>query len=75
MNADSGIEAAAKRDCDWLLQSSAAKKLTRAEAEGLVILAFTVGAAWALDCPDMVTLARAQHEAIVAKRNAGGRDG
>jgi hypothetical protein len=49
------IEAAAKRHCDWLLRSGA--------DESAVILAFTIGAAWALDEHAMIALARAQFEA------------
>lgn len=66
---DHEIETAAKRDCDWLLRSAVVRKLDRKEAEALIILAFTVGAAWALDRPDMVELARAQAEVRLLRRN------
>jgi hypothetical protein len=54
------VEAAAKRYCRRLLDSKSAHMLPKDRAEALVILAFTFGAAWALDRPDMVDLAEAQ---------------
>ena len=49
------IEAAAKEHCDWLIEKSGAL--------AVVILAFTIGAAWALGETEMIELARAQNEA------------
>jgi hypothetical protein len=61
------VEAAAKLHCRTLLNSQSARMLPRDRAEALIILAFTFGAAWALDRPDMIALAEAQ---IDARRGA-----
>jgi hypothetical protein len=42
--------------CSKLLTSDAAQMLPRAQAEALVIIAFTLGVAWARDEPDMLEL-------------------
>jgi hypothetical protein len=53
------VEDAARQHCRRLLKG--VKRDSREEA--LVILAFTFGAAWALDRPDMIALAEAQMDA------------
>jgi len=58
------IDQAARQHCANLLTSSAAKALPRDMAEALVIIAFTYGAAWALDRPDMIDLGDAQLDSI-----------
>lgn len=58
------LEAIAREHCARLLTSKAAQALPREQAEGLVILAFTLGAAWCLDCPDMIELANAQFDSL-----------
>lgn len=64
----SQLEAIAREQCAKLLTSSAAKRFPE-EAQALVILAFTYGAAWALDRPDMVELGNAQIDANRALRD------
>lgn len=59
-----GIEQAARQHCANLLTSSAARALPKDMAEALVIIAFTYGAAWALDRPDMIELGDAQFDAM-----------
>lgn len=61
---DSGIEQAALHTCATLLTSNTARALPDEQAKALVILAFTYGAAWALDRPDMIGLGDAQLEAL-----------
>lgn len=61
------VETEAKKHCKRLLDSKTAKILPRHKAEALVILAFTFGAAWALDRPDMIELANAQIDARKAE--------
>lgn len=62
-----GIEGIAREHCARLLQSKAARSIPTDVAEGLVILAFTFGAAWALERPDMIELAHAQFDSIKAQ--------
>lgn len=60
----SQLEAIAREHCAKLLTSKAAQALPREHAEGLVIIAFTLGAAWGLDCLDMIELANAQFDSL-----------
>lgn len=60
------IEAAALKHCEFLLGKS--QGVVRDALKATVVLAFTVGAAWALDRPDMIELAKAQMESIRARR-------
>lgn len=62
-DSDPNLDAVARRLCARLLSSNAAKRLTPAQAEGLVIIAFAVGAAWALNLPDIVAYIEAQMRA------------
>jgi len=57
------IEGVARKHCARLLRSAAARRDPKG-AEALVILAFTFGAAWALDRPDMIELAGAQMDGL-----------
>jgi hypothetical protein len=58
------IEEAALQHCAKLLTTAAAQAIPREHAEGLLILAFTYGAAWALDRRDMIELGDAQLDAL-----------
>lgn len=62
--APSKLEQIAREHCSRLLDSKTAKALPREQAEGLVIIAFTLGAAWGMDCPDMIELANAQFDSL-----------
>jgi hypothetical protein len=64
---DSAFETIAREHCAKLLNSRAGKRCG-ADAEALVILAFTFGAAWALDRPDMLELGNAQIEAMRSEK-------
>jgi hypothetical protein len=59
-----GLEKIAREHCARLLDSKAAKALPREQAEGLAIIAFTIGAAWGMDRPDMIELANAQFDSL-----------
>lgn len=59
-----GLEEAARTHCANLLTSSAARALPKSMAEALVIIAFTYGAAWALDRPDMIALGDAHLDSM-----------
>jgi hypothetical protein len=50
------FEDEAREHCSKLLNSGAAQLLPRAQADALVIIAFTIGAVWALDEPDMLEM-------------------
>lgn len=63
------VEAAAREYCARLLTSSAARALPKDAREALVIVAFSLGAAWALNRPDMADLANAQMDAMRAQRD------
>lgn len=67
---DNPIEAAAREHCAKLLTSQTAQMLPPNLAEAFATLAFTIGAAWALDRQDMIDLANAQIDSIRAA-NAG----
>lgn len=54
----------ARKYCAKILESSAARALPKEQAEALAIIAFTYGACWALNEPDMVTLGDAQLESL-----------
>lgn len=58
------IESAAKKICAKLLTTNTAMALPEGVAEALVILAFTYGAAWAINSGDMLALADAHIEAL-----------
>jgi len=60
----SNLEVIARQYCERLLNSGAAKLLPPAQRDALIIIAFTFGAAWALDAPDMVALGNAQIESL-----------
>lgn len=64
------VEAAARDYCGKLLQSETAQMLSPDRAEAFAIVAFALGAAWALDRPDIRAIADAQTDSIRA-RNAG----
>jgi hypothetical protein len=61
------VERAAIKHCSRLLQSETAKMLPHDAAVAFAVLAFTLGAAWALDRPDMIDLANAQLDSIRAQ--------
>jgi hypothetical protein len=61
------MERAALKHCAGLLQSDTARMLPRELADAFAILAFTLGAAWALDRTDMLELANAQLDSIRAQ--------
>jgi hypothetical protein len=50
------IEAEARKHCDWLLETEFVRLHPR--AIDVVILAFTIGAAWGLDKPELIEGAR-----------------
>lgn len=54
------VEIAALKCCATLLETPTAKRLPRDLAEAFAIAAFSVGAAWALDRPDLIELANAE---------------
>lgn len=60
------IEVAAREHCARLLNSQTASLLPPHLAEGLVILAFTFGAAWALELPHLIELGNAQLDSMRA---------
>ena len=61
------VEAAARDYCAKLLDSPTAKMLPPDLALAFAILAFTLGAAWALDRPDLRDLAHAMSDSHRAK--------
>lgn len=63
------VEAAAREYCARLLTSRAAQVLPKDSREALVIVAFSLGAAWALNRPDMIELADAQMDSMRAQRD------
>lgn len=65
---DGEVEQAARQYCANILTSRAAKALGKDTAEALVIIAFTYGAAWALDRPDMIVLGDAQLDSIRSEK-------
>lgn len=71
------VEAAAREYCAKLLTSRAARALPKEAADALVIVAFSLGAAWALGRPDMADVMergdpylRKAREAIAAAESA-----
>lgn len=58
------LQAIARTHCEKLLNTGAAKLLPLAQREALIIIAFTFGAAWALDAPDMLALGNAQIDSL-----------
>lgn len=65
MKMSNKLEDVAREKCARLLGSNACRN-GGAPAEALVILAFTLGAAWALHEPEMQTLADAMYDAQLA---------
>lgn len=63
------LETIARKHCAKLFDSAAAKRLPKDQAEALIIVAFTLGAAWGLDRPDMLELADAQIDSTRAANN------
>jgi hypothetical protein len=61
------IEGAAREYCDRLLKSQTALMLPPDLADAFAILAFTLGAAWALDRPELIELANAQLDSARAQ--------
>lgn len=61
------VEAAARDYCKKLLESKTAALLPPELALALVTVAFTLGAAWALDRPDIADLANAQMDSMRAQ--------
>lgn len=61
------IEVAARAHCANLLRSETAALLPLDLAEGFAIVAFTLGAAWALERHDMIELANAQMDSMRAR--------
>lgn len=68
MSDKTGIEAAALKHCDRLLNSALGRRIGKADAMALVIIAFTYGAAWALDDLDMIALGNAQMDSSRAAK-------
>jgi hypothetical protein len=64
------VEAAARDYCKKLLESETAQMLPPDLALAFVIVAFTLGAAWALDRPDLRDMAHAMSDSCRA-REAG----
>jgi hypothetical protein len=68
-NTEAGaFEAAALRCCERLLDSALAKRFPESDVKGLAIIAFTLGAAWALNEQPLIDLANAQMDAARASR-------
>ena len=63
------FESAALKHCSRLLESALARTMPKADAQALVICAFTYGAAWALDRTDLIDLGNAQLDSSRAARN------
>ncbi len=61
------IEGAAREHCSRLLKSQTALMLPPDLADAFAILAFTLGAAWALDRPELIELANAQLDSVRAQ--------
>lgn len=61
------IEGAARQHCARLLKSQTALMLPPELADAFAIIAFTMGAAWALDRPELIELANAQLDSIRAQ--------
>jgi len=60
------VEIAARTCCANLLQSKTAQLLPTDLAEAFAISAFLLGAAWALDRPDLIAIANAQMDSMRA---------
>ena len=69
MDDENQVEAAARLHCARLLDTALAKRFPEADVLGLVIIAFTLGAAWALDEPNLIDLANAQMDSARASRD------
>jgi hypothetical protein len=67
MSDENPIENAAREYCARLLKSKTALMLPPDLADAFAILAFTLGAAWALDRPALIDLANAQLDSIRAQ--------
>lgn len=65
---DNPVELAARDYCAKLLESKTARMLPADLAESFATVAFTLGAAWALDRPDLRDLAHAMSDAFRAKQ-------
>jgi hypothetical protein len=61
------IEVAAREYCAKLLESKTARLLPPDLAEAFAIVAFSLGAAWALDEPRMRDIANAQIDSLRAR--------
>lgn len=63
------VEVAAQEYCAKLLESKTAALLPPDLAVAFATVAFTLGAAWALDRPDIADLANAQMDSMRAQAN------
>lgn len=69
MNEENIVEAAARLHCARLLDTALAKRFPEADVLGLVIIAFTLGAAWGVGEPGLIDLANAQMDAARVSRD------
>lgn len=60
------LDKIAHEHCANLLKSEAARRLPPEMAESLVVIAFSLGAAWALDQPEVIEMANAQMDSVRA---------
>lgn len=60
------VELAARTCCAHLLRSKTAQLLPSDLAESFAMSAFLLGAAWALDRPDLIEIANAQMDSMRA---------
>lgn len=68
MDEKSVLEAAALKCCERLLDTALAKRFPEADVRGLAIIAFTLGAAWALGEQPLIDLANAQMDSARVSR-------
>lgn len=63
------VEVAAREYCAKLLESKTAQRLPADLALAFATAAFALGAAWALDRPDIADIANAQIDSMRARAN------
>jgi hypothetical protein len=69
MDEENVVEAAARLHCARLLDTALAKRFPEADVLGLVIIAFTLGAAWGVGEPELIELANAQMDSARVSRS------